>query len=91
MTEAKMLQQMRERWAYAQAEQARVEADVERVCEDVIASYYRWWTVNAWRWGLKLGPLSVFAYRWFDGRLRISVTVLCGREHILASLPPVQK
>lgn len=52
---------------------------------------YRWWTVTAWKdtsvVGVKLGPLTVFTYRWLDDRRRIAATVLGGRERILYGGP----
>ena len=53
---------------------------------------YRWWTVKVWRWGVKLGPVSVFAYRWLDMESRLSATFLCGREVVLfRGIPPVRE
>lgn len=43
---------------------------------------YRWWTVKAFRdksiqaYGLKLGPVTVYTYRW-DGRRHYYAGVLC--------------
>ena len=50
----------------------RDEADV------LFAAFYRWWTVKAWKWGVKLGPVTFQAYRWFDGRIRVG---LCTHWH----------
>lgn len=57
----------------------------------LIARYYRWWTLKLWRGphhvGVKLGPLSVFGYRWLDVRWRLSWTWRCGDEHVIAGGP----
>ncbi len=50
-------------------------------------AFYRWWTVKAW-WGreykgIKLGPVTVFTYIWFDGRTRLSMTTFGHNERIL--------
>ncbi len=48
----------------------------------IVRRYYRWWTVKAWKWGVKLGPVSITAYRWFGSRWRVSFAVWCGTERV---------
>lgn len=53
--------------------------------EELRAKYYRWWTVKAWctgwDWaGVKMGPVTISWYRWFDERLRVSVTTAWTRS-----------
>ena len=48
---------------------------------------YRRWTVMAGWWGVKLGPVTLFGYRWLDGRLRVSLSVLNEREIMLWGKP----
>ena len=47
------------------------------VDEPLVARVYRWWTVRSCPGALKLGPLTVGWYRWFDGRWRVEVIALC--------------
>jgi hypothetical protein len=62
------------------------------------ARYYRWWTVKVfWKRdhdiavdsGIKLGPVTLFWYRWSDGRLRVSLSTAWtfGQEHIVYGGP----
>lgn len=62
--------------------------------EELRARYYRWWAIKAWHGndrdtgsGIKLGPITLFSYRWFDDRLRVSMTVAGGRERIIFGGP----
>jgi len=55
-------------------------------------AFYRWWTVKAWReeygCGVKLGPVTIVSHRWFDDRIRVSVTTaMSRREHIIFGGP----
>lgn len=58
------------------------------------SKHYRWWTVYGW-WneydfgfgGVKLGPLTVAWYRWFDDRWRVGVSLGFGPEHIVFGGP----
>ena len=50
-------------------------------------AFYRWYTVSAGREHVKIGPVSVFWYRWFDRRVRVGVSVLFGPERILFGGP----
>jgi hypothetical protein len=54
------------------------ETDKERL---LIATYYRPWSFFAYRWGLKLGPFSIFLYRGFNGWRRLEWTWMCGYGH----------
>ena len=53
------------------------------------AAHYRWWRVMAWRSGdnvgVKLGPLSVWWYRFYDNERRVSWSWLGGDEHVALS------
>lgn len=51
--------------------------------EELRQRYYRWWTVKVWKWGVKLGPVSIFGYRWFDQRVRIGLCAFSNAEIIL--------
>lgn len=42
--------------------------------EPELAGLYHWWTVFAWRWGVKLGPLTIDLYRW-DGKPECDISV----------------
>lgn len=53
---------------------------------------YRWYTVGGGReagdcWWIKLGPVALSRYRWFDGRARLGLSVAGGREIILQGGP----
>lgn len=47
---------------------------------------YRWWTMKAWKWGVKLGPVTFHGYRWFDKRVRFAMCTR-QREYILFGGP----
>ena len=52
--------------------------------EAIRLAHYRPWTMCWFRTGLKLGPLTVFTYRfWPQRRIRLSWTWMCGQEHRL--------
>lgn len=53
----------------------------------LIAEHYRWWTVMAGRYFVKLGPVSIAWYRWFDGRWRVSVFWFSSKERIIVGGP----
>ncbi len=61
----------------------------------LISEYWKPWTVSTWfqRWpkgystGVKLGPLAVYAYTWFDGKLRLSYSWRAGMERIVLGGP----
>lgn len=58
----------------------------------LLAKYYRWWTVRVWlekdNGAVKLGPVTICWYRWFDERLRVSfTTAYSSDEHIIFGGP----
>ena len=58
----------------------------------LIAEHYRPWRCMVW-WNadaicLKLGPITVIAYRWLYGYWRVSWTWFCGEEYIM--WPPIE-
>jgi len=50
---------------------------------ELIAKYYRWWTLKAWCWGVKIGPVTIHGYRWYDGRVRVGITAFASDERIV--------
>jgi hypothetical protein len=55
--------------------------------DELKALYYRWWTVKAGLDFVKLGPLTICWYRWFDSRWRVSWQFNFGPEHIVVGGP----
>ena len=51
--------------------------------------FYRWWTLKIGRWYLKLGPVTMVGYRWFDGRGHVDICVL-GHQPILSTNPAMR-
>lgn len=41
--------------------------------EQLHRRYYRWWTIRVMSDAVKLGPLTVCWYRWFDHRWKVDV------------------
>ncbi len=61
---------------------------------DELRALYRWWTLNYW-WneggcgfgGVKIGPLTIAWYRWFDERWRVGVSFNFSAERIIVGGP----
>lgn len=54
----------------------RVPAPTDAETLALLAEHYRWWSVSASGGHLKLGPVTVCWYRWYDRRWRVEVVLL---------------